>query len=752
MANNKLDLNFTDEELQDAIGTSMELPEVRPEEELPDVDLSAAQEDIRKEQLYGDKALEAFTGQALSTATVFGATDVAARAAGVSPERLREVRERSPVATGLGTAIGIIVPAAATLGTSAAAQAIATPVRVAGAVGAAAEKAATKALTPLIGKEAAKRSATQAIVAGAARGGAEGAVAGAGQLVQDVALERADLSMESAIGTIGVGAALGTGLGAVIGTAQASVPSMLKGANKILGVGKKLGKAAAGDFSDDVEIALGLSSGTSAQRQSLKNVLGEKYLPDLPEYYKKYINLEVMNTADDLVTKNQETVKQVGKRLGEVSKQLDDITTEIGSPISRAQVYNRLLTVTRDELEALGPATGTTRTERAIIKRYMNDIIKLGSSEKPFSFKEIDDLRKTYAGKKWRFGGELTSAEAELANKLRISLRESIDEIAEKVRPELADELKSLNKAYHIGNTIQDNLEFIATRTPNVTEPIRFAISTAGRFARNFAVKNDIASSTTKFMEAIATGVDKLFKERVPKAALTFPSTSILLKTQLAADANGKAAKTKQQAVLNIQNNVAELVTNPDKMVDVLAKKTARISAANPELGMAAQERLANAINFINSKVPRAAVSSGMFERPYNPSSMELAKFERYVQVIEQPLSVFNELSQGTLTREHVEALQAVYPEVYNQIRSRVMQQIVDKGPQLAYERKLQIGILLNIPADSSLQPQTVMQLQQSINAQPEQQQPAPQFRPSGLQQSEISERSQSATEKLTNR
>jgi hypothetical protein len=682
----------------------------------------------------------------------FGGVDAARRALGETAEQIEEPRLRSSTAAGIGTAGGIILPALMSGGTSLLAKGVSAPIRGVIKVGAAAESAAVKALAPTLGTEAAKKTVAQTIAGAVARGGAEGAVAGTGQLVQDVALERRDLSAESVLGTVGTGVLFGAGLGSLFGVSQATVPSLLKGANKVGGFGKKAIKQAFGDYTDNFEASLGTIAATAAQKQKLRKHFSNSP-SDLPEYLIKDLGIENLDTADDLVTKNLNVLDDVGAKIGELSKQIDDTVPTVGSSFNRQDVYTRLAQRGQKAWKDLGPGKRTSKAERNIIKRYMRDVYELGSKNEPFSFSEIDDLRKQYAGKKYKGGGALESFEANFADELRQELRTIVDEIADSISPEVGKELRRLNKAYHVGSSIQKNLEFAAERAVDIGSPLKFAINGASRVAKNAFIKNDLAAKTTKFLEAISTGVKGVFVEKPKKAAYTFPATQILLQTSYALDENNKKPKTKQEAIKNIQKNISSVTINPDQLVDMLAKRVGPIAAASPEIGMVMQQRMASALAFLNSKLPKPAVSAGVFEREYSPSSMELAKFERYLQVIEQPLTIFTEIKQGTLTREHVEALQAVYPEVYNEIRVQVMDKIAETGNQLPYERKLQLGILLNIPADSSLQPQTIMQLQQSINTPPEQaQQAGPQFRPSAMGQTEMSERLQSGSEKLTNR
>jgi hypothetical protein len=127
------------------------------------------------------------------------------------------------------------------------------------------------------------------------------------------------------------------------------------------------------------------------------------------------------------------------------------------------------------------------------------------------------------------------------------------------------------------------------------------------------------------------------------------------------------------------------------------------------------QDTFIRGVQFLDSKLPRPPKAVAIFEREYRPSSLEMAKFKRYVQVVEKPMTVLKELAAGTLTREHVEALRTVYPAIYRQMQQQVLAN-VESAQDMSYAKKLQLGTLLNIPADSSLEPDNFLQLQSTIS------------------------------------
>lgn len=681
---------------------------------LPDLDLTSLEEELRQEEKYGDRPLEALGSSALSSAT-FGLSDKVLVDAGADPEEIAEVRRRSPVASGVGTVGGIVGPALLSGGTSLAAKGASAGIRGATAVGSVAEKAALaglKKIAPTAGPKT-------ALLAGqAARGAAEGSLAGLGQEISETALENKELTGEAALAAAGSGALLGAGFGTLFGAAQATVPTISSKTGKLSSKVGSVLKQGIDPLTDPTEGALRLVTSTAAKRGKVRDLLGRN-VDELPDYLKTNLELGPITTTADLARKNQQVLQQTGELIGDTVKSIDNIITQNGTSISRARVYQPLLNKVDEIIEELSKNPRVNRANIKIAQRYKDDIVSNGTSEAPFSFKELDDLRKNYASKKFKGGGALESFEANLADDLRFISREQLNAATESISdayPDLATTLKRANKTYHIGATINDALEEAAERQPNFTKPIDWAVGTAGRTARNLSVITDLAEKTANLQASVQNGVAKFFS-KVKPGKIPTGGVQALLNTGFAINTDtGKAPKTRNEAFDNISKNIQEATADQDSLIELMAKRTIRIGNADPAVSMAMQTTLANAVSFLASKLPKSAVQQGLYSRKYQPSSMELAKFERYVQIIENPLTALEDLQRGTLTREHVEALKAVYPAIYSQIQQTAMDNIVEH-PNLSYAKKVQLGILLDIPADSSMSPDSVVMLQQSIGS-----------------------------------
>ncbi len=199
-------------------------------------------------------------GESLARTLSFGTSTIAERALGVDPEGIAGREEVNPVASGVGTAIGVAAPALLTGGGSGVVRGalaegadIAAPTLI-GKVGrglAGALEGTGAALgvkTPGLLPQATtalgavlRKGASEAVA-----GAAEGALYGAGDVVHEAALGDPKLNAESALATVGLSALLGGTGNAIIGAGSGIVSELAGGSAGTIGdrLAEWLGEAA----------------------------------------------------------------------------------------------------------------------------------------------------------------------------------------------------------------------------------------------------------------------------------------------------------------------------------------------------------------------------------------------------------------------------------------------------------------------------------------------------------------------------
>ena len=126
------------------------------------------------------------------------------------------------------------------------------------------------------------------------------------------------------------------------------------------------------------------------------------------------------------------------------------------------------------------------------------------------------------------------------------------------------------------------------------------------------------------------------------------------------------------------------------------------------------------AIGFLRSKLPRG-LPGGAFGHLQKPTihPLDAEVFARYVDAVERPRSVIDDLRDGVATPEAIEAIRTVYPELYGQLRAQVQEALLELSAAPPYASQVELALLFGIAADPSLEPAFIARMQ-SVSQEPE--------------------------------
>ena len=165
---------------------------------------------------------------------------------------------------------------------------------------------------------------------------------------------------------------------------------------------------------------------------------------------------------------------------------------------------------------------------------------------------------------------------------------------------------------------------------------------------------------------------------------------------------------------------VAELDrhTDPQQLIRRISDSTAELTHAAPQTQAALGHAAARAVAYLQAQRPRGRVLPGdMRHEPRPPSIEEMDRFLRIARAVDDPGSVLDDLRSRRLTPEAIDAVRAVYPALYRQIVATVMREMAEGEHRPSYQDRLQLGVLLGIPTDPSLAPESLRILQQAHEA-----------------------------------
>lgn len=133
-----------------------------------------------------------------------------------------------------------------------------------------------------------------------------------------------------------------------------------------------------------------------------------------------------------------------------------------------------------------------------------------------------------------------------------------------------------------------------------------------------------------------------------------------------------------------------------------------------PEQSAAAAQTTMNAVNYLNSLRPKETKLSPLDSKPI-VSQAQKAKFDRALNIAQQPLVILNHIKQGTLTQGDMQTMRTLYPSLHSSISEKIMAQVSDsvqKGKMIPYTTRMGLSMFLGQPLDSTMLPQNMASIQ----------------------------------------
>jgi len=681
-------------------------------------------------------------------------------------------QQENRLVSGAGEVVGAIGGSLATGGLF---GAVGAPARGVAALG----RATEAGVAGLVGEGAGVlgRAGARALALGGA-GAVEGSLYGAGQAVSRAALDGTELSAEKVMASMGEGAMMGGAGGAVLG----GVAGSLKGAAGALSESKGFRQGArelanesalkaAGARGSDFRRIVGRRTGESAEKRI--DELGQELLHyeyktgprQGQQLFRAAVKAE--DLVDDVVYARQET----GEALGAIRQKLDEVfakrpdlapdvktyLSEVDSQVlkplkesnvpairARADKVEEQLSGLRERVEAT-EAIATAEPQRV---RMPDGSIEMRPrvAPEPMTFRELEqvrrDLREVFQPPKSSAGGIPAQAPEHAAalEQAERLLSTHLDNSAEQAIAATGGDVTAytgLKKQYSNLRDIEDLVQKSELQQAGnrAVSPSDYATGTglgigallsgnvgaigygiAGAIAHKL-VRERGRSTLAVLADSVAgmnSGIDSAAK-RFAGAIVDAPKRSI---APLALGA-GEVAKRYATAVAAVQD-----FQTPEGGMARLQAPVERFSAESPALAAAVQAQVGKGYQFMVSKLPtissRAATSFTPDLTETRVPVPEMNKFLRYWRGITAPGQVIDDLSNGKMDRQGLEAIKNVFPETFNELRGRVMTYAAERGDQMPFQQRILLSLVFDFPGDKSMQPAYAQDVQAAYDPLPE--------------------------------
>jgi hypothetical protein len=227
-----------------------------------------------------------------------------------------------------------------------------------------------------------------------------------------------------------------------------------------------------------------------------------------------------------------------------------------------------------------------------------------------------------------------------------------------------------------------------------------------------------------------------------------------------AAEMSKEGIKMAAESTKKVKDQIDEVNDRADmgKAVDKLEKSTRDIQKVAPDISQNLQIGLIKGALFLKSKIPAWSdnTTQGVFDSKKPVSKTQNMQWARYHDAVEDPVVVMKDAVNGKINPQGIETLNAVYPNLYAQMKQALMTQIVNKKSKngdlsIPYQKRIALSNFMGMDLDSSQNPINVTQNQSIIahNAMQKQAQEAQAMKPTqkGLEKIDVADRSLTAAQ-----
>lgn len=577
----------------------------------------------------------------------------------------------------------------------------------------------------------------------------QGALQGAGRLVTEDAFGTADFNAENLIAYAGLGSLVGGTFGAAIGAGKALVPkvsSVLKPlTDGVVEFGEKVmdpEKAALrlGEFSPSQlsKIEARQPGFSKDWAEASKNVFEKNpKIKDSAMFHEAVIKemedkgvkiSEILSEADALAAKERpgllQSVDSLQRKLmrakdnwiaevsaGSTPKELEAIhayadhyITGLGSRIGvDSPVTAKLMQAEKATLANRAFASAVPTSEELSIKALQKKFSAVMGAEQEQIVRGAAEFRQG-VGNMVEDYAKLKKGYQTLANGSKNS-----DKIIKKelIDPAHWDDLavKDIAVGAVLGGKAAIAVKLAKTAFDSTAMQKRIIMGTFDSSIRSAKI------ATQKGLAALSNGTAALAKAAEPSVVRSLVSSQLAVKT-----VDGKKIKPKneQEAYNNIIENANKAINDPESVLQHSNRQTAAMFDHAPNTAAAVDAKYLQMMQFIASKAKKSSKNTGIFDvnKAIKPSGFETAKLARYIDAISNPTSMLSKAAQGKLSREHVEVVSSLFPQIHNKLKEATLQYISQNKAEMKYTQKLQLGLLLGLQAHESMQPQNIQALQ----------------------------------------
>lgn len=165
-----------------------------------------------------------------------------------------------------------------------------------------------------------------------------------------------------------------------------------------------------------------------------------------------------------------------------------------------------------------------------------------------------------------------------------------------------------------------------------------------------------------------------------------------------------------------VQDRLVALSSNPELFQSVLEAKTDLLFDYAPNITAGVQAGMVRMVSYLTSILPKPPPTQPLDEK-WEPTQTQIYDFFKSYRAVNEPTSILRQVANGTLTKQAIDAVKAVHPELYLSMQTEVLDKMVQKKDKLPYKTKEMLSLFFGVPLTSSVDARTILANQVSLHS-----------------------------------
>lgn len=241
------------------------------------------------------------------------------------------------------------------------------------------------------------------------------------------------------------------------------------------------------------------------------------------------------------------------------------------------------------------------------------------------------------------------------------------------------------------------------------------ALRNPGALIQRLGAIESLADRVRRVDAKIGNSVRAFVRQETSPALRSQPERqarkSIRTSSAVAAAAIYGDAKQRNRQVSKRVDAVRAYQQDPVPSTDAFVRRAMRgVSDYAPETAMGIAKTHARAMQFLAAKlppVPRSQLSAlqpSLADHVLAPSQVN--KLAKYMRTIEEPVTILEDMRTGMLSPEAVEAIRAVYPDLWSSMRNVAITEVATAKKPLSHTAVVRLSLLFDFAGAPTLTPE----------------------------------------------